>query len=416
LLTGDASRPGGFDLPFAESIQLTQPRGLKKIPRVVPALRPMRVCFMIDELDIAGTESQLLALIRHLNRSRVLPFLCLLKGERASSRALEPRTCLVSRLGVRSLHHPSTFLKTLQLVRWLRQWRIDVMQVYFPDSTYVGVPAARLAGVPLIVRVRNNLNHDMTPVHRVLSCFCNRIVTHTAANCDSCRAAVVAGEHVPPASVHVLENGVDLDRFLGVPVYLGPNAGATRRVGVVANLRPVKGLEVFIRAAALVAKSYPDLRFEIAGQGELRWALQEKARAGGLGGRFLLRGALDDIPAFLAGLDLAVLPSLSEGMSNAVLEYMAAGRPIVATAVGATPRLLQDGVHGLVVPPNDPRALAAALDRLLRDPALACRLAAAARRRAHEEFSREAMVRRFEAFYLRLCQEPAPRRSGEVRN
>jgi glycosyltransferase involved in cell wall biosynthesis len=113
-----------------------------------------------------------------------------------------------------------------------------------------------------------------------------------------------------------------------------------------------------------------------------------------------------DVPGFLAGLDVAVLPSRAEGMSNAVLEYMAAGRPIVATAVGATPELIADGEHGLLVPPDDPARLADALDRLLRDPDLARRLGAAARRRARDRYGRAAMVRRFEAFYESLVRHP----------
>src|SRR5205085_2363134 len=109
-----------------------------------------------------------------------------------------------------------------------------------------------------------------------------------------------------------------------------------------------------------------------------------------------------DIPGFLRRLDVAVLCSHAEGMSNAVLEYMAAGRPVVATAVGGTVQLIKDGVHGLLVPPGDPRDLARAVGRLLREPDLAARLGAAARRRAQERFSREAMVRRFETFYRNL--------------
>ena len=394
-------------MPLARPVHVLQPRLFRATANFAPAQRPIRVCFMIDELSVAGTESQLLALIKHLDRTVVLPYLCLLKGDAQRFRALEPPNCPVLRLGIRSLHHPVTCLKLLELTRFLRQQHIDVMQLYFPDSTFVGVAAARLAGVPHIVRVRNNLNHDTTAAHRVLGRFFNRLATLTAANCESCRAAVLESEYVPPASVHVLENGVDLDRFLDVPTYRGPNRGAARRIGIVANLRPVKGLDVFVRAAALAAAAHADVRFEIAGEGELRTALEQQARAAGLNGRFLLHGLVRDIPAFLAGLDVAVLSSLSEGMSNAVLEYMAAGRAIVATAVGATPRLLQDGVHGLVVPPNDARTLAAAMDCLLRDSALASRVANAARRRAREDFSREAMVRRFEAFYLRLGRRNA---------
>ncbi len=99
-------------------------------------------------------------------------------------------------------------------------------------------------------------------------------------------------------------------------------------------------------------------------------------------------------------------------MPNAVLEYMAAARPIVATAVGATPELIRDGVHGLLVPPNDAPALAAAIDRLLTDRDLACRLGEAARERAMKRYSRSAMIRRFEAFYTRLVYSPGRRHHG----
>src|SRR5262249_13308183 len=122
--------------------------------------------------------------------------------------------------------------------------------------------------------------------------------------------------------------------------------------------------------------------------------------------RFHLPGSVKDVPGFLARLDVAVLPSRAEGMSNAVLEYMAAGRPVVATAVGATPEPIADGQHRPLVPPGDPGRLAAALDRLLRDPDLARRLGAAARRRARDRYGRPAMVRRFQAFYESLVEDP----------
>src|SRR5262249_45045138 len=114
---------------------------------------------------------------------------------------------------------------------------------------------------------------------------------------------------------------------------------------------------------------------------------------------FLLPGSVADIPGFLAGLNVAVLCSRAEGMSNAVLEYMAAGRAIAATAVRATPELIEGGAHGLWVPPDEPVRHARAIGRLLDGPALARRLGEAARRGARKRYSREAMVRRFEDFY-----------------
>jgi glycosyltransferase involved in cell wall biosynthesis len=173
-------------------------------------------------------------------------------------------------------------------------------------------------------------------------------------------------------------------------------------VGVVANLRSVKGLDVFVRAAAEVSARHPRATFHVAGEGDQRPALERLAAELGLGGRFFLPGSVKDVPAFLAGLDVAVLCSRSEGMSNAVLEYMAAGKAVVATTVGANPRLIEDGVHGLLVPPGDGKQLAAAISRLLADGKLAARLGAAARTRVQERYSREAMVRRFEDFFEEL--------------
>jgi glycosyltransferase involved in cell wall biosynthesis len=211
------------------------------------------------------------------------------------------------------------------------------------------------------------------------------------ANCDAAREALLTAEGPRPDSVVVLENGVDLERFDGLPPPLSP----PRRIGIIANLRAVKGLDVLIDAAAAVLPRFPDASVEVAGEGPERAALLERAR--GLGGRFRLLGSVGDVPRFLGGIDIAVSSSRAEGMSNAVLEYMAAGRPVVATAVGANPRLL--GGHGLLVPPDDASALASAITHLLEHPGDAARMGEAGRRRAAREYSRAAMLRRFEQFY-----------------
>lgn len=365
---------------------------------------PLRACFLIDELALAGTETQLLALIRRFDRQRVEPYLCLLRGDRAASRALEPADCPVWRLGVAALARPRTLLKFAEFVRLLRRHCIDVLQVYFPDSTYFGLPAALLAGVPNRIRTRNNLGHWLTPWHHRLGRAMNGLTTATLTNCDAARQALLSAEAPPEESVHVLQNGVDIDRFLAVPA-LSEATPAQPCVGAVSNLRPVKGTDIFVAAARLVHDICPAAAFHIAGDGESRAEMEAAIAGGGLSERFFLPGSQRDVPEFLSGLDVAVLPSRAEGMSNALLEYMAAGRPIVATDVGGNAELIEDGVHGLLVPPEDPMALARAIVQLLNDRAFARRLGAAARQRARERFSREAMMQRFAAFY-----ESLPRR------
>jgi glycosyltransferase involved in cell wall biosynthesis len=365
--------------------------------------RPMRICFLIDELAAAGTETQLLALIRRLDRHRFAPTLCLLRGENPASRALEPDSCPVHRLGVGSLARPTTLMKLWRFAGWLKAEGIDVVQTYFPDSSYFGIIAARLAGVPHRIRTRNNLGHWLTPLHRRLGRWLNRLTTATIANCSAARDALVAAEGPAPESVVVLENGVDLDRFLAVPP-LHDWTPAVPVIGAVANLRPVKGLDVLVRALAQVRSTHPTAVCRVAGEGESRSDLERLADELDVANALDLPGSVGDIPSFLARLDVAVLPSRAEGMSNALLEYMAAGRPIVATAVGANSALIADGIHGVLVPPGDDAALAGAIHRLLVDRRYARRLGETARERAVGEFGRASMVKRFEDFYQKLSQ------------
>jgi len=335
-------------------------------PVLVNAPQPIRVCFLIDRLSQAGTESQLLSLLRHLDRRQVSPYLCLLDGESAESRALEPDACPVLRLGVRSLHKPTTLARAWEFVRFLRRERIDVVQVYFPDSTHFGVPLARLAGVRRVVRTRFNLGYWMTPLDRWLGRLHTQFADATMTNCEPCRQSVIESEWAKPAAVHVIENGVELAPFLTLPL---PDFAAARprRIGLVANLRPVKQPDLFVRAARLVADQYPHTEFHLAGEGELRPELEQLSASLRLQDRVKLHGRVQDIPGFLANLDLAVLCSRSEGSSNAILEYLAAG-----------------------------------MLRFLKEPALAERLAAAGRQRVRERFDARTRARRYEAFYRGL--------------
>jgi glycosyltransferase involved in cell wall biosynthesis len=384
---------------------------------------------MIDKLFPAGIELQLLVLMRHLDRSRVAPYLCLLDGTDEQTRALEPNDCPVIRLGVQHLCRPASLWAALRLARFLRRERIDVLHPLFHDSFYFGVPVAKAARVPCIAGFRVDLGYWMTPRDRSVGRFLSRWVDGAVANCEACREALIADLGVPAESVAIIPNGVDLSRFAdrgrsqlsrsesGIaplpPDALPdlpsesataplPPAAATRRVGIVANLRPVKNLALFIRAALRLAPSHPDVQFEIAGEGELRCELQSLIDTLGLRDRVALLGTVSEIPEFLQSLDVAVLCSVSEGSPNAIMEYMAAGLPTVATAVGGNSELVEHEVTGLLVPSNSEEHLAIAIDRLLCDRTLAARFGATARQRAFAEYGVEVQARRYAEFYRGL--------------
>src|SRR5262245_33834362 len=156
------------------------------------ARTPVRVCFLIDRLSRAGTETQLLALIHSFDRTRVEPFLVLLDGEDVVSRSLEPANCPVLRLGVRSFASRHAIGAGRTLARLLRQNQIDVFQAYFLDSVYFGVPVARLCRVPKTVRVRNNAGYWLTRKHRLLGKIYGRLCDITLTNSEQGRDALLA--------------------------------------------------------------------------------------------------------------------------------------------------------------------------------------------------------------------------------
>ncbi|QJW97057.1 glycosyltransferase [Frigoriglobus tundricola] len=380
---------------------LLAPRPTFSAPRSAPA--PVRVCFLIDRLSRAGTESQLLALVRELDRARVRPSLVLLDGEDDLSRALEPVDCPVIRLGVRKLFSPKAVTAANRLRAFWRDERPDVLQTYFLDAAYFGAPLAKACGVKTVLRVRNNLGYWLTPRHRVMGRLVRPFVDATLTNTAAGKAQLVARDGLRANRVVVLENGVDTNRFKRF--MLPDTSKKVVRVGCVANLRPVKNIDGLMRTAKAALERFPRLVFEVAGDGEQRAELERLHADLGLGDRFVLRGSVADVPNFLRRMDVAVLPSHSEGMSNALLEYMAAGRAVIATDVGANARLLDGGRCGLVVPPGDGAAIVDAIGALLANPLRAAGYGAAARRRVDAEFSRAAMTKRFEDYYTDLARK-----------
>jgi glycosyltransferase involved in cell wall biosynthesis len=346
-------------------------------------------------------------LLQHLDRRRIEPYLCLLRGEDEHSRqVVDVDGRPVLRLGVRSLRHPSTLRKAIEFGRFLRRERIDVLHPLFPDSLYFGTPIAKLAGVPCVVRFRVDLNWWMKPKDCWMGRILSTVLDATVANCEASKRVVVEHEWASPETIEIIPNGVDLSRFPEPECRrYGDPANHETRVGVVANLRPVKNLDLLVRAAALLKSSHPNVRYQIAGEGTCRSDLESLIREYGLQDRFDLLGTVADIPAFLRTLQMAVLCSQSEGSPNSIMEYMAAGLPTVATDVGGCGELITHEEQGLLTPPGNPTQLAAAIDRLLRDRAFASCLGASGRQKALAEYGVNLQARRYESFYHQLLQK-----------
>jgi len=206
------------------------------------------------------------------------------------------------------------------------------------------------------------------------------------------------------APVRLIYNGVDLSRYdhqepcCTLPEEYGMEPGS-QIVGVVARLEPEKGHQTLIDAWPHVLRSVPDAYLLVVGEGSLRDALEHRAAANRVAHRVVFTGRRDDIPAVTAAFDVAVLPSHREAQGLSILEAMALSRPVVASDVGGIPEMVEDDVTGVLVPHDQPEALAAAIVRLLTDQAFAERIAKAGHDLVHDRFCIELMVRAVEDLY-----------------
>lgn len=283
----------------------------------------------------------------------------------------------------------------------------DVVHGHMYRAEVVGTLAAeRLAATgrhrPLVVntvhssRIRSDQDRDLL---RSLTPRMDHLIAVSTAIVRK-----IEDEHRTGAPVTLIYNGVDLERYAHTEACctLKEEYGlpeAAQIVGVVARLEPEKGHPTLLDAWPAVIAAFPDARLLVVGEGSRHEALEAQAAALGIADTVVFTGRRDDVPAVTAALDVAVLPSYREAQGLTILEAMALARPVVASNVGGIPEMIRDGVTGLLVPPHDPAALAAAIVRLLSDHPLADTIARAGHDQVHERFCVQLMARATETIY-----------------
>lgn len=389
------------------------PVGLTAGARPAAAPRTCAVEMVVPTLVAAGMEMVVANLALALaGRGHRVGVTCLEAGGALAERLTD------AGLAVSVAPTPGTFanFRAPALARHFARRRPDVVHSHSGVWGKAAV-AARRAGVPGVVHTVHGL-HEREPWYGpALKRWAGRHTDATVAVSAPLHDYLLRVARLPAARVHTVINGVDVRRFAPGPrtgtlaARLGlPNA--RRLVGTVARLAPVKNQALLVEAFARVAARHPDADLVFVGTGELREALGARAAALGVAGRVHFPGAVADTPPAYRDLDVFALPSFAEGTSMSVLEAMSTGLPVVATAVGGTPHLLDGGRCGLLVPSGDADALAAALDRLLGDRGAAQSLGAAARARAEADFSEDAMLDAYERFYARAAGARAAGRGG----
>jgi glycosyltransferase involved in cell wall biosynthesis len=378
-----------------------------------PAGRRVRLMLFTDSFVHGGTERQLVTTLQFLDPAKYEVSVGCLKKRGPFLPDVEALGIPVFEFPINSLHNAGTLRSFRRLAAHLKAERVDIVHAFDYYTNLFAVPAARWAGVPVIIASRRNLAHGRTALERLaLRAACSlahRVLANSAAAARTCvgftaadfRKVDVIPNAIDPAAYEPEQSILELRRARGWP-------GDELCVGVVAALRPEKGHRTFLRAAAIVAARHSETRFILIGDGPQRPALEALARELGVAGRVIFAGDRSDVPECLAALDLAVQPSDFESLPNAVLEAMAAARPVVATRVGGTPELIEEGRTGYLVPAGDAETMAVRILDLLREPARRRAFGNAGRARVERWNSPQRIRAQFDSLYERMVRQRLP--------
>ena len=358
---------------------------------------PVPILQIVNQFAIGGAEGQFVARVRR-HPAGFRPLVACIHKKGPNLAAVEELGLPVEEFGLRgSLAQLNTGHQILRLAAFIAREGVRLVHSNDFYANLLAVPAARLAGAKVIVS-RFDLGHWYSRGHHVL---------------EAVRDMCVAQEGIPPDRVVVVHNGIELERFdraarepllAPVPGLTEGEDGKSRRPALViaANLYAVKGHLDFIEALEIVRRALPDVLALCAGEGPMRAVLEQQIRARGLGDNVALLGHRLDVPAILQRAHLGCLCSHAEGLSNAIIEYMAASLPVVATAVGGNAELVTEAgsrASGHLVPAHRPAILADRLAGLLRDRARSAALGASGRARVESDLTLTAMIEKTGALY-----------------
>ena len=342
-------------------------------------MNAIRLMNVVPTLLCGGTETQFMTLARSLDDRFDVRFACL--------RRWGPFVDELSERGIPLDEYPVTTFRSVTALRQqarfardVRRQEIDIVHTYSFYGNVFAVPPGRLAAPVVVASVRDRGLY-LSPMQLRVQRYVCRLADRVLVNAEAVKQWLVS-DGFPAARITVIPNGVDLRRFSTTqnPAELRRSLGLPEHaplVAVVSRLHRLKGIEDFLDAARTVAAKHPSVYFLVVGQPSpvdnhaYLEELMARAQQLGIGERVIFTGLRSDVPALLSAVNVSVMPSLNEALSNVLLESMAAGAPVVATDVGGTTEALRDGANGLLIPPSNPAAMAAAIDRLLTNTPLA---------------------------------------------
>jgi glycosyltransferase involved in cell wall biosynthesis len=357
----------------------------------------MNVLYLIDSLTHGGTERQLAELILHLDQARIRPHLCTLKPSEGVYDSLSlPKQCL----NFSSFAHPSLLSVLRQLSSFIRHHRIHLVQTFFQDPCLLGALIKPFTGVKLVGSFRDLGFWRTAAESRKMRLACP-LFDGFIANSQAVKEYFCAMDRISPQKIEVIYNGFD---HTSIPAGIeGSFEHSGPTIGIVANLnRPVKRVQDFISAAALVHRQRPEVKFFVVGGGHLQADLARQAASLGLAEVMTFTGRVPNPLDFIVRFSIGVITSETEGFCNALIEYMACGLPVIATRAGGNVEMVQEGENGFLYDVGAIEQLSGVIMRLLDDEASRNRMSLRNREEVRDRFTVDAMVCHTSEYYERL--------------
>lgn len=371
---------------------------------------PVRIAYCIDTMQIGGTELNALRTAERIDRSRFEISVISLQPDGPLAERYRVAGIPVHPYRLTSLYAADTARQGIRLARWLRRERIDILHCHDLYANLFAAPWGRLARVRTVITSRRWLhalpNRQLEIANRIVFRVGHWVLVNSAAVAKS----VATTDRVPRHRVLEVSNFVGDGAFAPLPgrveaelrAELGLPADAFV-LGCIARLAPVKDHATLLRAVHSLAARWPRLHLVLVGDGESRPALEALASQLGIRDRVHFAGFRANEPNLHHMFDVSALTSFSEGFPNSLVEAMAAGRPVIATAVGGNVDAVRDET-GFLVPVSAPADVAAALERLMSDDALRLRMGSAAREVAYREYHAGSVIPKLEELYLKLAR------------
>ncbi|MEW6066683.1 MAG: glycosyltransferase [Nitrospirota bacterium] len=369
-------------------------------------MQPINILHVIPKLSVGGVENQLALVLRKYDRTKFCPFVCCLSDKDTIGKEIETNGIEVVYLN--RLKHKFDWKIVKDIYKLIQLWNIKIVRTHQYHANLYGRLAAWLARVPCIVASVHNVYTIDKKIHRriINKCFAG-FTDKIIAVSNAVKRDIIRYDRVPEDKIMVIYNGKEIDSFLNIKENIRTELGISPEIpviGTVGRLTPQKGQKYLIEAISKLKNKFPGMVLLIAGDGPLKQKLEKYSEMLGLSEDIKFLGTRRDIPAILSAMDIFVLPSIWEGLCNALIEAMAAGKPIIATDIQPNKEIISSERLGMLIPPENSDAIASSIELLLNNKGIAENMRELSRKKVALDYNINTSIQKYESLFEEILK------------